>query len=179
MVHNKMSEQAAQEKADALKTKISQVIFRYQTGANKEILVSETKQMIVAISLVFDSPDFPGAITCPLSKTINDVYQLLSAAEMFSGLTIDAALENDPHTYANILNAEIDHLISEREHISCCEYEYHVERQRLTIWQPFYYQENRRAFYGDDMLMWLKRTAQNLWENGHYPLRYCQTDTEL
>lgn len=179
MVHNKMSEQVAQEKADALKTKISQVIFRYQTGANKEILVSETKQMIAAVSLVFDSPDYPGAITCPLSKTINDVYQLLSAAEIFSGLTIDDALENDPHTYANILNGEIDHLISEREHISCCEYEYHEERQRLAIWQPFYHQENRRAFYGDDILMWLKSTAQYLWESGHYPFRYCQADTEL
>ncbi|QXD01162.1 hypothetical protein [Klebsiella sp. PL-2018] len=179
MVHNKMSEQAAQGKADALKMKISQVIFRYQTGANKEILVSETKQMIAAVSLVFDSPDYPGAITCLLSKTINDVYQLLSAAEMFSGLTIDTALENDPHTYANILNAEIDSLIAEREHISRCEYDDMTEFQRLASWQPFYYQENRRAFYGDDMLMWLKRTAQYLWENGHYPSRYCQADTEL
>ncbi|MFB8746641.1 hypothetical protein NMD07_25590 (plasmid) [Citrobacter cronae] len=179
MVRNKMSEQAAQEKADTLKTKISRVIFRYQTGADKGKLVSETKQMIAAVSLVFDSPDYPGAITCPLSKTINDVYQLLSAAEMFSGLTIDTALENDPHTFANILNAEIDSLIAEREHISRCEYDGMTEYQRLASWQPFYYRGNRRAFYGDDMLMWLKRTARNLWENGHYPVRYRQADAEL
>ncbi|MGJ3289459.1 hypothetical protein [Klebsiella sp. PL-2018] len=134
--------------------------------------------MIAAVSLVFDSPDYPGAITCPLSKTINDVYQLLYAAEMFSGLTIDAALENDLHTFANILNAEIDSLIAEREHISRCEYEYHEERQRLASWQPFYYQENRCEFYGDDLLMWLKSQARRLWEAGHYPQRYLQHDPE-
>lgn len=179
MVHNTISAQAAQEKADALKTKISQVIFRYQTGANKEKLVSEAIQMIAAVSPVFDSPDYPGAITCPLSKTLNEVYQLLSGAEVISGLTMDTALENDPHTFANILNAEIDSLIAEREHISRCEYDDMTEYQRLASWQPFYYQENRREFYGEDLLAWLKNTARNLWEEGYYPRRYLQHDPEL
>lgn len=175
----KISEQEAQEKAESLKAKLSQIIFRYQTSANTENLISETTEAIAAVSLVFDSPEFPGAITCPLSKIIREVYLLLSAAEIFSGLTADTALENDPHTFANILNAEIDNLITEREHISCCEYEYMDELRRLDSWQAFYHQlQNREEFYGEEMLAWVKNTARRLWESGHYPLRYATPDTE-
>ncbi|QHS50249.1 hypothetical protein GW952_32220 (plasmid) [Klebsiella michiganensis] len=175
----KISAQEAQEKAESLKAKLSQVIFRYQTSANKEKLISETTEAIAAVSLVFDSPDFPGAITCPLSKTINEVYLLLSAAEIFSGLTADTALENDPQTFANILNAEIDNLITEREHISRCEYDYMDELRRLDSWQAFYHQlQNCDEFYGEQMLEWVKNTARRLWEAGHYPARYAQDETE-
>lgn len=179
MAQIKISAQEAQEKADALKTKISQVIFRYQTSANKEKLISETTEAIAAVSLVFDSPDFPGAITCPLSKIISEVYLLLSAVQIFSGLTADTALENDPHTFANILNAEIDNLITEREHISCCEYEYIDELRRVDSWQAFYHQlQNREEFYGEETLAWVKNTARRLRESGHYPARYAQDETE-
>lgn len=174
----KISAQEAQEKAESLKAKLSQIIFRFQTSTNKEKLISETIQAIAEVSLVFDSPDFPGAITCPLSKTISEVYLLLSAAEIFSGLTADTALENDQQTFANILNAEIDNLITEREHISRCEYDRMDEFRRLDSWQAFYHQENRNEFYGEQILAWVKNTARRLWETGHYPARYTQDEVE-
>ncbi|MEQ5056074.1 hypothetical protein ABN154_30670 [Klebsiella michiganensis] len=52
----KISEQEAQEKAESLKAKLSQTIFRFQTSTNKEKLISETIQAIAEVSLVFDSP---------------------------------------------------------------------------------------------------------------------------
>lgn len=165
----KITVQAAMEKVAALKAKISHAIARYQSGADKERLAHDTIKSIAAVSLVFDNPNFPGAITCQLSKVMNEVYQLLSLAEVLSGLTADDALAEDPHTFANILNAEIDSLVLEREHISRCEYEYMEELNRLAIWAAFYHQENRREFFGDDLLSWVRDTARHLWETGYYP----------
>ncbi|MBK0167498.1 hypothetical protein [Klebsiella sp. S69] len=134
---NNISIQDALKQAGTLKDRITNDITRYQSDADKNKLTCSTIKSVVAVSLLCDSPEFPGAVNCQISKAMNDVYGLLSVAEKCCSLNIDTALADDPQTYANIINAEIDNLVAEREHICLCEYNYMEEQNRLESWKAF------------------------------------------
>jgi len=71
------------------------------------------------------------------------------------------------HTVALLIDAEINRLVSERQWISQCDYEYREELRRLASWKAFPLMSNRSAHYGDDLLNWMRQVAQQLWENGY------------
>ena len=173
---NKLNATVALDKAIALNAHINNVLTLFEIDGNIGALSRETLRAIKAASDLFDSHDFPGAITVQLSSQMKLAVQQLSQAELLSGVTARDVFTDDPRTLAIMIDAEIDSMLAEREHISRCEYEPMEESERLKIWVAFYHKPNREIFYGPELLKWVRKTAADLWGRGYYPSRYFGED---
>ncbi|EBR4459481.1 hypothetical protein C2478_20635 [Salmonella enterica] len=73
------------------------------------------------------------------------------------------------HIIALQVNAEIDRIVSERQFVWICDYDYKTELRRLISIKAFPLRADRQAFYGPDFLGWIRQTALSLWEKGYVP----------
>jgi len=91
-----------------------------------------------------------------------------TAAQETAGRCVEKTFEQI-HAEALIINAEINRMVSERQHIDLCGYDDWDEVNRLASWKAFNMQADRMEVYGLDLLKWVRRTALTLWENGFDP----------
>lgn len=98
------------------------------------------------------------------TQNVNVKTAAQETAGRWEELTFDQA-----HTEALVINAEINRMVLERQHIDLCGYDDRTEMNRLASWKAFYMQADRMEVYGLDLLKWLRRTALTLWENGFDP----------
>ncbi|MFK3662778.1 hypothetical protein ACI2I2_20060 [Scandinavium sp. NPDC088450] len=82
-------------------------------------------------------------------------------------MSVDAA-----HELALVINAELDEMVSVRMHISNCSYEGMEFIHRLDSWVAFPMLKDRKERYDIELLRWIRKTAQVLWENGYLPEEY-------